>query len=198
MAPIAVAAALLAASVGGASAATLAESDYPGGSFSHSFGSPSIIGAGFDQISGTGSQNVPDFLTFSSLKPGAQTLTLSFTNVGDIVDSTSSGVSVYHSETAFPHGWAGNLLGTAQIDVSTPSVANLVLNLDESFAGVLNLGLYFTHGALNYNISAQGNAGLPFPEDTPAPVPLPATALLLGSVLGLGATVARKRVAKKA
>jgi hypothetical protein len=64
----------------------------------------------------------------------------------------------------------------------------VTLSLGPDFAGILNVGLYFTHGAnISYRVSSDAVVA------APGVVPLPATGLLLLTALGGAAAVARRR-----
>lgn len=180
----------LAASAG--HAATLTEADLPSGSFGSSFDRLTQVGAGFDTVAGTGSQNAYDNFVFTGLRPGAQTITLTFTAPAGIGPSYSAGGTVLYKTSAFAWGWDGTRLPTFQLDQRTPS-QTLALTLDERFTGNLYLALNFTHGSdLRYAISAPGN-GL---AGTASPVPVPAgLALIATGIAALGAAGWRRRKA---
>jgi hypothetical protein len=176
-----------------ASAATLTESSASGGAFSGGWSRPTEVGAGFDSITGTGSQNVFDNFVFSALRSGAQTLKLTFTAPGGIDQSYSAGASVLYSDQPFRWGWDGTAAGAPQVSYYNPA-SSLDIALGDSFSGKLYLALNFTHGAnLGYTISAPSNAV------ATSPVPLPAGVLLIGSAAavlgGLGLTRRRQAVA---
>ncbi len=61
-----------------AAAATVSEGDIAGGSFSSAFDKPTEIGPGVTTVTGTGDQHIFDFLVFTGLPNGAQTLTFNF------------------------------------------------------------------------------------------------------------------------
>jgi hypothetical protein len=160
-------------------AATLTESDYPGGAFSGAWSNPTEVGAGFTGVAGTGNQNQPDIFRFTALPAGAQTITLAFTAPAGIDQSYSAGGSVRYAFTPFRHEWDGTQADWVQVGAYKPGQL-VTLTLADSFAGPLYLGLFFTHGKdLAYNISVPSNAA-----GSLAPVPVPAGILLLGSALG--------------
>lgn len=192
---------------GAAQAATVSEADY--GDFSSNYLSPTVIAGGATSVSGTWSSGGDyDLLAFTGLKSGAQTVTLSFSPLSPIGDtdwSFSAGGSIYYKTTPFQwSAWEGTYLAAVGIQHwNRSNVFNYVINLDDSFAGKLYLGLFGTYGSLKYTISAPGNAiaevlpppisqpvetpvaELPTVTDPVAPVPLPAAAPLL--IAGLGA-----------
>lgn len=178
------------ATTGAASAAVLNEASLPGGAFSGDWRAPTEIGAGYDAVSGTGYQNVKDIFVFTGLKSGAQQLTFDFTAPAGINESYSAGGSVNYAFAPFMHEWDGQAAGWVQVDFYK-TAQQVVLSLGESFSGALYVALNFTHGAnLGYNIAAPGNAV----DVAPAPIPLPAGALLIGSALGaIGLVRARSR-----
>lgn len=171
---------------GGASAATLTESAVAGGAFGARWDTPTEVARGFDAITGTGSQNVFDNFVFTGLPTGAQKLTLTFTAPEGVGHSYSAGASVLYATQPFRWGWDGSYASTAQIDYYSRS-KSYDLDLGDDFSGKLYLALNFTHGSnLAYTIGAPSNA-MPV---SPAPVPLPAGAVLAGSgatlIAGLG------------
>lgn len=189
---LAVVATTLALAGSAAPAATLTEASLPGGAFGARYDTPTVIGAGIERISGTGSQNVFDNFVFTALPKGAQTLTLSFSAPAGIGYSYSAGGAVLYDTQAFDYGWDGAYAGTVQIDYYQRQ-KSLDLALGNSFSGKLFLALNFTHGRdLAYTISVPSNAVAAMPP----PVPLPPSALLIGAaVAGLGALRLRRRPA---
>jgi hypothetical protein len=160
-----------------AEAATYVEADAPGGAFGARFDAPTAIGAGIEAISGTGAQNRFDNFVFTALPDGAQTLSLRFTAPASIGWSYSAGGAILYATAPFRYGWDGRTAGSVQIDHSRRETT-LDLALDDGFTGKLFLALNFTHGQnLSYTIAAPSNA-IP---SSPAPVPLPAGALLIGT-----------------
>lgn len=171
---------------GAASAATLTESAVTGGAFGPRWDRPTEVGRGFDSITGTGNQNAFDNFVFTGLPSGAQKLTLTFTAPEGIGYSYSAGASVLYATQPFRWGWDGTYAKGAQIDYYTRS-KSYDLNLGDDFSGKLYLALNFTHGSnLGYTIGAPSNAV----SVSPAPVPLPAGAVLAGTgatlLAGLG------------
>ena len=197
--------------VSAASALTLSETD--AGEFSSDWSSPTVVGAGYSTVSGTGSANAYDIFHFTSLTSGAQDLTITFAAPPGIDSSYSAGGQVLWSLDAFRWGWDGIYVNPeVQVDASRTS-QTLTLSLPDSFDGDLYLGLYFTYGAsLAYQIVADvtgtdGSSGGSIPTAPTSPelpsgggsavsaVPLPPAMLMLGAGLaGLG-FVARRRAA---
>jgi hypothetical protein len=167
-----------------AGAATIHEGDLAGGSFSGSYGTPTALGAGVTEVTGTGSQHAFDFFTFT-LPTGAQTLTFDFWAPQGIGYSYSAGGAIRVSTSAFKHNWDGKDAGNFQLGYWDRD-DRVTLSLGPDFAGILNVGLYFTHGAnISYRVSTDAVVA------APGVVPLPATGLLL--LTALGGAVARRR-----
>jgi hypothetical protein len=147
---------------------------------------PTALGAGVTEVTGTGSQHAFDFFTFT-LPTGAQTLTFDFWAPQGIGHSYSAGGTIKTSTTPFQWGWDGKQTGTFQLGKQKPT-DRVTLSLGPDFAGILHVGLYFTHGAnMSYRVSSDAVAA------APGVVPLPATGLLLLTALGGAAAVARRR-----
>ena len=191
------AAALAVTMAGAAGAATLHEGT-GADAFSGDWKNPTVVAAGIDTISGSwNGQNDYDMLSFTSLKKGAQTVTLSFSPmrpIGDTDWSFSAGGSLYYKTSAPQYSaWEGTQFGSVNIQHwNRTKDFTYSLNLGDDFGGVLYLSLYGTHGSLNYNISVPGNA-LSEPEPQPAPVPLPAGAALLPGGLAALAVLRRRK-----
>ena len=179
-----------------ASAATLTEGSLPGGAFSGAWNSPTEVGAGFDIISGTGNQNQFDNFYFSALPSGSQTLSFDFTAPEGFGYSYSAGGEIYTSTSPFRWGWDGvRAPQSVSVNYYNPQ-QSFTLDLGDDFAGgSLYLAMYFTHGAnLAYNIAAPSNAIAVPTAPNPAPIPLPAGVVLLGSAFAaLGALGYRRR-----
>lgn len=160
--------------------ATITEGSVSGGDFSGAFAAPTSITNGYDTITGSLGVGDRDFLSFTGLATGAQTVTLSLAGSAGLY--LSQGTFRY-STTPFTSNTSGTSAGNIFMFAffSAPT-QTLSFNLGPSFAGSLYLGLNLTSGrALTYSLSVPGNAPV-------APVPLPASALLLGGgVAGLGA-----------
>jgi hypothetical protein len=185
-AAIATAAALAFAFTAPAGAATIHEGDLAGGSFSGSWAAPTALGAGVTDVTGTGSQHAFDFFTFT-LPKGAQTLTFDFWAPQGIGYSYSAGGAIKVGTRAFDHPWDGKDAGNFQLGYWDRD-DRVTITLGPDFAGLLNVGLYFTHGAnISYRVSS--DAVVP----APGVVPLPATGLLLLTALGGAAVAARRR-----
>lgn len=175
-------------------AATLNESDVAGG-----FASPSQnfnptyaqVGSGFDVINGTASANNFDFLQFTSLPTGPQTVsfTLSMITPNANAFSNAGGEIRYSTvQTSGPYtnnisAGTFNLQAQRNIDPSLGS-ATLSFSLDNTFAGgdlFVNILQTFGNRNLSYSIAVPSNLA-----SNPAPVPLPPAGILLASVLGFG------------
>lgn len=160
--------------------ATITEGSFVGGDFSSTFGAPTGIANGYDTITGSLGVGDSDFLSFTGLAPGAQTVTLSLAGNAGLYLSLGT---FRYSTTPFTSATSGNSAGNIfMLAFFSAPTQTLSFNLGPSFAGSLYLGLNLSFGrALTYSLSVPGNAPV-------APVPLPASALLLGAgVAGLGA-----------
>jgi hypothetical protein len=167
---------------GPAAALTINEGSF-GGDFSNAFGSPSAIPVQRDVVNGTLGAGDYDFLAFTGMIPGAQTVTFNFSS--SALGTFLSAGTVNYSTSPFTSNTSGTNVGTFVLfdaGVIALRSQSLTLNLGSGFAGTLYLMLNLATGPnVNYSLSIPGN--LP-----PAPVPLPATALLLlGAGAGLGA-----------
>lgn len=175
-------------------AATLNESDIPGG-FSADFANPTQIAGGFEDAVGELAIGGYDIFSLANLAPGAQTVSLtfslpslpagsSFQNAGGYVRfregpfafSPEEGTRTNFGLVFNPSNPSGNVLSQT-----------LSFNLDSSFTGT---PLFFSvrstfssAGPLSFGLNAPGNAV--------APVPVPATGLLLLSAL-LGSVSLRR------
>lgn len=187
-------------------AATLNESDIAGG-FGSSFNSPTVIGSDVTTVTGTVSAADFDFLHFTSLSAGAQTLTFNF-NLADpngLSGFQNGGGSVRIKETA--PGWAydGNPLNPAggnDFDLSFDpfNVAGAVVSQTLSYslgAGYAGGDLYvsilptFASQAFSFGVIVPGNSA----SVDPSPVPVPAAGLLLIGALGGMAALRRRKTA---
>ncbi len=163
-----------------ASSATINEGSFSGGDFSNSFSAPTTVVNGNDIITGTISSGDRDYLVFTGLAMGAQTVTLSFAGSAGLYLSQGT---VRYSTTPFTSNTSGtnpgNLFLFALFSAPTQTLS---FNLGPSFAGSLYLGLSLTSGQpITYSLNVPGNAPV-------TPVPLPASAVLLGgAVAGMGA-----------
>lgn len=183
------AASLAVLTAGSAGAAVLSEADVPGGAFG-SWNAPTEVGAGITTVTGTGQGSRFDHLLFTALPAGKQTISLSFSAPEGIGYSYSAGGEIKFGLEPLKYDWDGISLGILDLNHGRPAQV-LELALGEDFGGLLHFALYFTHGAdLAYTISAPSNA----PAVSPAPVPVPAGFLLIGSALGaIGLVRARSR-----
>lgn len=181
----------------GLHAATLNESDIPGG-FSGDFTAPTQIPGGFDDVIGSLTTGGYDIFSLGELAPGAQTVSLTFAlpaatpgggfqNAGGYVRfretpfqfSPEEGTSTSFNIFFDPFNVAG----------SVPS-QTLSFDLDSSFAGS---PLFFavrlsnsSVGPLSFGATAPGNAI--------APVPVPAAGgLLLAAMAGFGLLRGRRQ-----
>jgi hypothetical protein len=178
--------------VGAAQAATVNETDFGPNGFNVANGQPvsyTDIVRNIDGINGSVSQNQFDYLRFTSLDAGAQTISLTF----DILippgnaSFINGGGNVLYNEAPGNFAFDGTSAGTYQVSAGpfVPAANNsttLSFNLDASFAG----GPLFVHilptfgGTVNYAVSLTGNGSGPI-----APVPLPPAGVLLLSAFGL-------------
>lgn len=172
-------------------AATLDESTIPGGDFANSWSNPSVIGSGFDLITGKSRANNFDNIVFNALPAGAQTLTFSFAGPPGNRPSYAGGGTILYSTSPFRWGWDGTIAGNFGL-FGTNATDSLVLNLGPSFAGTLYLAMNFTYGNnISYSISVPSN--LP-PPPPPSTVPLPASGgALAGGIVLAGLALRRKR-----
>jgi hypothetical protein len=171
-------------------AATLDEAAMPGGAFGSAWNDLTTVAAGYDVISGTGSQNRFDNFVFT-LPAGHQTLSFDFAAPAGYGYSYSAGGQILTSTEPFRWSWDGTSVHSIQVDYDKPQ-DSFTLDLGDFKGGALYLALDFTHGAdLGYTIGVPGNA-LPA-APAPAPVPLPAGVLLLGSGLAALAALGRRR-----
>lgn len=188
-----------------AAASTLTPTDV-GGSYSTDYQSPTVVGAGYDTITGTTNGNQFIELEFSALPAGAQTLTFTFSApASTVVQGTggdwsyygAGGSVLYSVGSPFAYGpWGGTTLGSYSVNNSSlSSLSQIVtLALDSSFSGgALYVGLNTTYGSnLNFSIGAPSNAVATTPVTPVSTVPLPAGVLLLGGGVALLAGLGRR------
>lgn len=174
-----------------ASAVTVNEGSFSGADFSSDYASPSAIASGVTTINGTLGSGDSDFLSFTGMQTGAQTVTLN-------VAATGAGPlwigSILYSTTPFTSNSSGTIGGSMVMYNFPPLFVSLTqslsFNLGATFGGTLFLALNQQMGSgFSYSIGVPGNV--------PAPVPLPAPVLLLGgAVAGLG--VLRRKTGRAA
>ena len=166
-----------------AQAITVSEAEH--GEYSKIYNAPTVFGDDVSAVSGTGKANHFDFLHFSGLSTGAQTVAIDF---GYIPDGTTDGrtANLIWRDQPFTGAW-GTYGGSISLHPGTPTTT-LTLSLGDSFAGDLYLGLMFYSGTnITYTIT-----GTVFPAEPPA-VPLPAGLLLGLSAIGALGFAARRR-----
>lgn len=171
-----------------ASAVTINEPSVAGGDFSDNWAAPSAIGFGYDIVNGQGSSSDPDYLVFTSMTPGAQSLSLTFTMPAGPNPLGFAGGTVQYSFAPFTSATDGLSAGGYFLTSYAPT-QTLTLALGAGFAGTLYLGITTLIGNnIGYSITAAGNV-LPA-----SPVPLPASAALLAAALaGAGGFGALRR-----
>lgn len=149
-------------------ATVLDEAALPGG-FSGEFATPTPVPTGTIGVVGTGEANDHDFLVFTALEPGAQTLRITLSRNSGAGPGQNSGGEVFFKTSPFLHGWDGSSAGRFRLNQGHNS-HTLSITLDAGFAGgELHVGLYFTHGhPITYRIEAPGNTAPP-----PSPPPIP-------------------------
>lgn len=179
----------LAVGASSVSATTVNEGSLSGGDFSSSFGSPTAIASGVGTVTGSLGANDRDFLSFTGMQTGAQSVTLNLTAIGAGPVWTGSflySTTPFTSNTSGQFGGGIVMLNFAPFFVSMTQT--LSFNLGATFGGTLFLAIHQQTGTgVSYSLDIPGNV---------APVPLPATALLLGgAIAGLGASRRRGKLA---
>lgn len=174
-----------------AQAATVSEAAH--GEFSKNFAAPTVFGDTVSAVSGTGTQNQFDFLHFSGLTTGAQTVTMDFGYIGDHTNDNRT-ASIVYSTSPLAGAW-GSLSEWVLVGPSAPATQQVTLSFDDSFAGDLYLGMLFYSGNnMTYNITGTGFASDSAAGSAPA-VPLPAGIWLGLSALGALGLAAQRRKA---
>ncbi len=201
---VTVAAVLGFAVAGAAGASTVSEATL--GDFSGNFRTPSVITAGATTVEGTWAERGDyDLLAFTGLKSGSQTITLTFApqnQIGERDYSFSAGGTVLYTTTPFQwSAWEGTNLANVSIQHwNRANTFTYMINLGDSFAGSLYLGLFGTYGTLKYSIDAPGNALAIVAPSASTPlvstVPLPATAWMVLAALGGLMMAGRRRRAQ--
>ncbi|MFN6978543.1 MAG: VPLPA-CTERM sorting domain-containing protein [Gemmobacter sp.] len=181
---LAAAAATALALTGAAGAATVSEADL--GDFSNDWRAFTAIGGGPTTIRGTGKQGDADHVVLTGLKPGAQTLTFTFSGPVGAGNSYSAGGNLLYGFEPYKwSAWDGKSAGSFNLRHGKLT-DTLTLSLDAAFSGPLYLTLHHTHGALDWSLEVPGNAAASVVS--PSAVPLPAgVVLLLGALGGLAA-----------
>jgi hypothetical protein len=187
-----------------AQAATLNEADLVGG-FNSNFATPTDIAFGNSQVNGTLAAGDFDFIRFTSLAAGAQSLNFTFAlnnpSAGAPVQNAGGEVRVSETQPA------SEFDGTRVNPTAGPSDFVLSYNLSFPLANVLtqtlsyNLSSGFAGGDLYVSIlptfasaTAQFSFGIAAPGNAtpPAPVPIPAAGLLLFAALAGFAALRRR------
>lgn len=178
-----------------AQAATFNENDIAGG-FSSDFTAPTQISAGFEDVVGTLGVGEYDIFSFTDLAPGAQTISLTFDlqTPPAVSGFQNAGGYVRFQETPFLNSpEEGSRTDFSLVfDPFNPAGAitsqTLTFDLDSSFTGS---PLFF---ATRLTFSSQGplSFGTIAPGNAVAPIPAPATGLLLITALA-GAAALRRR-----
>ena len=164
------------------------------GDFSNNYATPTVIGNGFETVTGATSVGDLDFVQFSGLASGAQTVSVTFTPASLGTLFISSGTLRYSTQpfTSSTSGTSAGNFSIYDFGLFSSTTQTLSFNLDSSFNGSLFVSLSLALGSpVNYSISIPGNAYV-------APVPLPASAALLLAGLGGVGAVSWRRKARRA
>ncbi len=164
----------------GVQAATLNETDLAGG-FSSNANSYTQVGSGFDEIEGTLLNGEDDFLQFTDLAAGAQTVSFTFELLSNANNAQASGRLRYFESFSSNPFSPGTAVGDFNLNPRNNTSQTLSFSLPTTFAGgdLFVAVLSFSSNGLPYSYSASvpGNAA------APAPVPVPATGLMLLAAL---------------
>ena len=165
-------------------AATLNESDVNGG-FGATALTPTQVALGNDMVTGSLGSGSADYLRFTNLARGAQSVTLTFGLLTPGANSAGRGSGVVTvSPLAGLMNQTFSLNKSGGRNGSLTGTTTLTFNLNDNFAGGdLLFGLNQTAGnrTVTYAMSIPGNI---LPPPAPVPIP-PAGALLLASFGGL-------------
>lgn len=197
-----------------AQAATLTEAS----EYSSNPAQSTLVGAGYDSVSGSLSNNDRDFLAISlGSDPSKVELVFSLadTSYGNnssfvILYSYSPFVTEWYSNSAQKDQYGNPVAYNVETKVADTYVSgglwweqalskSYTINADPALGTTLYLSLIGNggNGALTYNITGFAPAVVaPAEPEAPAPVPLPAGVVLLGSALGLGGLVGLRRKRK--
>lgn len=159
------------------------------GDFSDNYAAPTVIGNGYETVNGATSVGNLDFVEFNGLASGAQTVSVTFTPASLGTLFLSSGTLRYSTQpfTSSTSGTSAGNFSIYDFGLFSSTTQTLSFNLDSAFNGSLFVSLSLALGSpVSYSISIPGNAYV-------APVPLPASALLLLAGLGGAGAVARRR-----
>lgn len=179
-------------------ASTVNEDDYGKDGFSAVATDPTVIAAGTQTILGTGKQNKYDiFAVPASL--GQIEITFSAPDKpGNIGFGYSAGGQVLLSDDPFRWNWDGERAANIDLSHATP-MQKMVLDIaglgDADGDGLSYIGLYFTHGKLDYAMSLIPSAAALSARGAGAvgAVPLPPSmALMLAGMAGIGLLSARR------
>lgn len=176
-----------------ATAATLNESDV--GGFSNSINGANgftQIAGGFDQIDGTLIRRESDFLRFTDLAAGAQTLTFNVNLLSTANNAQASGRLRYWTSEPPGNAFTGGFdLPTFRLNGRRNPSTSQSFSLSNDFVGgdlfVAVLSFSSNQDAYTYSLGVPGNLG------GPSQVPLPAAGWLLLAALGGAAWVSRRK-----